>query len=161
MPSDNRLSVEDIQLLMGNYQNIIKINTILLEQQKQLYTLCQQLIENQKDLSTDQRDLYNEIQQALKQLEVSQTHISNLNQTVKDINQSNDLNFSEARTSFDDFKDKVDAKHNSIIKNIYISMVGMGSIILGLISIIVTLIQKKDIIEKIYEIVMEILKHVS
>lgn len=161
------LSPGDLKLLMGNFQNIIQMSTILVEQQKQLLESQQRVIGNQDGINTNQNEAYKQLMTMTNKLSECADHLDETNESMKNLFStlqttiSNDLStitgkLNTASTKHITWEKDVAKQHTAINKNVYVAWVGMGTLVLGLIGLLITAYERSDILKDIFEIVKEI-----
>lgn len=154
------LGVADLRLLMDNYQNIIQMNSIMLEQQKQVVDLQKDIIKRQEDLSRTQFKLCASFESILNKFDSSTDSLLVVNtearNTLTKINDS-------MQSKFQVMDDKIDKVHidntkefGKITNKIYIGMVGSGAIIMSLVTLLMIVYDKYRILTDIQKIVTNI-----
>jgi len=138
--NDNKLSRDDLFLLLESYKNTIQLNTTLCEQQKQIL--------NKQNLVCDSiTKILNEIKYLVKinteidykgNQKLVVDGIGNVKDKVDDVNNTVKLEFSTHK--MDVIKD-----HSGITIKLYIAFGGMISIIITLIGIIMYLSKLKGV----------------
>jgi len=157
---DRNVSYLDLRLLLENCQNIIRMNTIMLEQHKQLFI-------NQKNLiDKNEKSLLNQItcQACLKSItDKINIYIQNMNDINKSISNVyekinnliiNKLNNLESKMN--DVQNDNITHHNILINKLYVALGGTVTIIISLIGILSMIYDKYKIIDNIEKIVIEI-----
>ena len=113
-PNTDALNKEDLYLLLESYKNSVEMNTVI---SQQLTSILDALKEGKVDLSTSNTDLKSLLKDAAANCE-----------SVKDKMANHD-------------KESL-ASHSKIFNKINLLYVGVGSIVIGLIGIILTLVTK-------------------
>lgn len=164
---DNKLSLssEDIKLLMGNYQNIIQMSTILLEQQKQLLSIQNQVLQKQEILTSDQNVTHTQLGGVNEKLEGCIKNIQSTHDTIQtscvNIDKSISDKLTDTKQQVQELKIDTVKQHASINKNVYIAWVGTGTIILALVGLLISIFDKYNTIDKIFEIVNQLSHYFS
>jgi len=119
--SEDKLTRDDLVLLMESYRNMITMHQTILDQ-------SEKTIEKMGLIATKQDDLYSKQNSVCGTLnKVS----SNLDDTTKSLSEA-------AKAAVRHEKD-VMAQHNRIETKIHLGWIGMGTIIIGLIGLIIAL----------------------
>jgi hypothetical protein len=113
-PNTDALNKEDLYLLLESYKNSVEMNTVI---SQQLTSILDALKEGKVDLSTSNTDLKSLLKDAAVNCE-----------NVKDKMVSHD-------------KESL-ASHSKIFNKINLLYVGVGSIVIGLLGVIITLVTK-------------------
>ena len=149
----NSLGLTDLRLLMDNYQNIVQMSTILLEQQKQVISLQKEILSKEDNISKTQIGVYNSlnniadklddyIKKFLKLTEDTMDKCNKINDTIlKNVNQ---VESKIENTHFDNTKE-----HNRIINKVHIGMIASGAVIVSLISLLLTVYEKYEVLAHI------------
>ena len=165
MPDNNNmLGLSDLRLLMDNYQNIVKMNTILLEQQKQVVDLQKNILNKTDEIARTQIQVCNTLNNVASILDTcADKFIKLTNDTLSTYVKIND----NITHNFNKVKDKLitvnidNAKEHSGIKNkIYVAMVGSGAVVVSLITLLIIVYDKYQIIANIEYIVNQILQKI-
>lgn len=163
MSGDNETNLKftDFKLIMDNYQNMIQLNTILLEQQKQLMELQNQIVSRQDNISAKQNKLCDKTNIVIDKLD---TCIENLLSTNNIIQTSYKNIDTSMTTKLNQNKDKIEMfhldttkQHGKITNKVYISMIGMGTIVIGLVGLLMTVYNKYDIINKTQKMIEQLI----
>ena len=136
------LSRDDLFLLMQSYENTIKLNTMLLEQHKQL-------IEDQNKILTKQIESTTKLGNIFERIESIGTTLSDSLQEIRD--RKNDI---------EEVKDVIQERMNiyhmenvkqfgSIKLGMNITYVAIGSLIVSLLGLTYTVFTKLELLEKI------------
>jgi len=124
--SDNKLSKDDLFILMESYKNNIQLNTTLLEQQKQLLLLHDTTTNKQKELCNNIDKLIEKLTQCSKTISDNQIKLheeqSKLDDSIGSV--STQLSLKTADLS---------KEHASLANKMYISLVGMIGIVISVI----------------------------
>jgi Mg2+ and Co2+ transporter CorA len=134
------LSREDLVLLMDSYRNMIQMNSTILEQQKTILDLQHKLLDRHEEVSKRQTEVCDNLRDVA----------DNLNNFVNQANKTNETlqgslkDISSQITTLDKAVDDSlleTIKQSSELKNrIYVSLIGMGTIVLGLIGLFITIL---------------------
>ena len=167
-----QLNYTDLKIVMETYQNVIQLNTILAEQQKQILELQKDLAKGHIVLSDRQKLITEKIDSIVKELEkeIVAFH-KQLEQVTSDLHGRFNLadtnihsHFDTANTKSVDIKDKITKMNLDIVKDhgslrnkIYVAYVGFGLIILTLLGVIIAAIERFALIGHINEMVSKII----
>lgn len=127
-PEKDQLSKQDLFILMDSYKNNIQLNTTLLEQQKQMLILHDKIIEKQKETCDMIDGLVQKIGKCSETISNNQLTLST-NQTA-------------LSTDLASFSSKLSGEHSSIISKIQMTYIGFGTIVVGIITLVITFIEK-------------------
>ena len=122
--SNKELSRDDLFLLMQSYRNTVESNTILLEQQKKLLEQHNIIIDKQKDVS------------------------DGLNKVIEKFGLVGDMK-SEVLEILSTNRIGCVQDHGSIKQRMIFIYAGIGVIGVSLVSLVITVFNKMDVIEKI------------
>lgn len=158
--SDSSLSSEDLKLLMGNFQNIIQMNTILVEQQKNLISVQNQILQKQDVITTKQNTVCNKLAKIADKLDEYSNNLKDTNDSIQKSCVNIDTHISEQLTnnakSVENWKVDVVKQHSAINKNVYIAWGGMVTVILGLIGLLIAAYERSAVITQIHEILQQL-----
>lgn len=163
MSGDNETNLKftDFKLIMDNYQNMIQLNTILLEQQKQLMGLQNQIVSRQDIISTKQSKLCDKTDTVIDKLDVCVDSLLTTNDTIqtsyRTLDTSITAKLNQNKDKVDEFHLDVTKQHSKISNKIYVGMGAMGTIIIGLIGLLMTVYNENDIIYKTKEMIEQLL----
>lgn len=156
------LGLSDLRLLMDNYQNIVQMNTILIEQQKQVIGLEKDILKKQDDTCKTQFFNENIINNMSNKIDNYAELLKNMNNEMLDLYAKLDKQIIE---NSDELGDKINTihidntkEHSSITNKIYIAMVASASVVLSLIALLVKTYEKYGIMSNIQEMLVEVLK---
>lgn len=162
--TDSYLHFSDLKLLMDNYQNVVKLNTILLEQQKQIIELQKDIIRNQAGIIKDQGSLYDKIEKVLTRLDSGTDQLKQANDNYKCLEGALHSRFDAAVIKVEDTKESIDnckldmiKQHSGISLRLYIALGGSIAIIITLITLLVSTYDKLSTIENIQNMIQKIM----
>lgn len=171
MPNQNdalHLHYSDLKLLMENYQNVIRLNTLLLEQQKQLIALQKELSKNQDVISDRQAKIRDRINKMIDkvdtQADIFKQTTSLIQVNYNDLEKAMHDRFDSTVTKIEGSKNSVDLmnvdmikQHSSITNKLYVAFVGSVLIILALIGTITSMFGKFKILEHVHEMLDKVM----
>jgi len=153
----------DIMLLMENYQNIMQMNTILQQQQKQLIDLQNKLLYTQNDISKTQVDTINQIDKMVDKLADCARNIQDISNILKDsfdnIEDSIMIKLEYNDKSVSDLKIDNIKQYNSINKTMYGAWVVMGGIVIAIVGLFITSYEKFSSLDKIHDLLQQLVKY--
>jgi len=157
------LHFSDLKLLMENYQNVVQLNTLLLEQQKQILDLQKELKNSQYSTSENQSKIFDKIENIIKSIEsqsgsFQQTNslVTNLDSALHNRFNSSDSKTEETKVAISSMNLDLTKQHSGIVNKLYVALVGSGLIILSLVGLLITTYEKLGIINHIHELVEKI-----
>lgn len=134
------LNFSDLKLLMDTYQNMIQLNTILLEQQKRVIELQQSIIKKEETNSIKQEQIYVKIDDVGKNMFSCIKNLEEINKSMKishdDLYKKVCEEFKESSSTLTSVKVENIQQSSSIKNKIYIAFVGMGIIIITLLGVL-------------------------
>lgn len=160
-PEDTiRLHYHDLKLLMENYQNVIKLNTLLLEQQKQIIDCQKELLSNQKVISDRQSSIRDRVNKMLDKaelqadsfkqtLELSQANYSDLESAMHGRFDSTVTKIENSKGAVDSMNLEVVKQHSKITNKLYVALIGSALIILALIGMMVQTWEKFGLLQHV------------
>ena len=136
---DNKLSKNDLFILMESYKNNIQLNTTLLEQQKQLIVMINQSVDKQKELCENLDEFIKNLTNCSERMNNNHLQIitkigeasSRMSSEVSEV--SKKITIASATTSVENSK---------ITNKIYVSLVGMVTVVVSIIGLAITYTQK-------------------
>lgn len=154
------LSFADLKLVMDNYQNLIQMNAIMLEQQKQVVDLQKDITKKHDDITKTQYQLYTT-------LEVIADKFETYNKNVTQFNNDAKTTFIQANDSIQGTMQTIDGKietvhidntkeFGKISNKIYVGMIGSAAIIVSLITLLMVVYDKYTIVSDIKEMLVPI-----
>ena len=162
---DHNVSYLDLRLLLEHCQNIIQMNTIMLEQHKQLFSNQKDLISKNGNVSSNQIKCQSCLDSITEKINI---YIQNMNGIDKSISAIYEKINNLITNKLDNLEDKIDVvqtdntkHHGRLINKFYVALGGTATIIISLIGMITMIYDKHKIIENIEKIVIEISKHVK
>lgn len=160
---DAALKVSDLKLLMDNYQNVVQLNTILLEQQKKIIELQKDVISKQEIASAKQVRICDRLDTVAEKLGTCIDKLEKTNDVIyaacEDIERNIIKRVDHVDDSFSNFKLDTVKQHSGINKNVYIAWIGTGTIILALVGLLVTVIGKFELLKEVHELVHQLVTH--
>jgi hypothetical protein len=130
--TSDKLSKNDLYILMESYRNNIQLNTTLLEQQKQLIVMINQSVEKQKELCSNMDTFIQNLTTCSTRLEENHGKVIGLIES-KTNSISTQLTMTSGTNS---------VEHSSIKNKIYVGWIGMGMIIISLIGLAISYADK-------------------
>lgn len=134
MADDKPLSISDLQLLMESYKNTIQLNTVLMEQQKQV-------LEKQGEIIGKQNETVTTIHNILIQMK---DHTEDLVVMKEALEASCTIKTQE-------LQQVLSKEHNSLSLKLYGGIIGLGLMVLSLIGFTVKAFAKFDLIDSIVD----------
>jgi DNA-directed RNA polymerase beta' subunit len=171
MTDQLQLHYTDLKIVMETYQNVIQLNTLLVEQQKQILELQKELIKSQTSVSDKQFKINEKIENMIKKTE---KETENFHKEVRELDRVLHERFNSSETSMHSRFDSTDGKienaqkevdnlnidmikgHSSIKIKLYIALVGSVLIILALLGLLTTSIEKFSVLGHVHELVEKI-----
>jgi hypothetical protein len=147
-----QLGLADLRLLMDNYQNIIKMSAVQLEQQKQVIDLQQQILSKQDATATKQFQACNSLDKIINELNDCR---KNLEKTNDSINSTS----SHTQEQLQDLKLSTSKEHGGINNRLYVSMGGMITIVISLIGIMSITYNKFELVQEVYNMIKSMITH--
>ena len=140
---DKKLDLTDLKIMMETYQNMVQLNTILVEQHKQILEFQQRLLIKLDNISTKQIEINDKLKSVVSEMVDLGIDIEKANECATKSEISSVINTS------------------GINRNIYIAWVGSFGIIASLITLFYTTINKFDTLKEINDMCIKILKHLN
>jgi len=154
------LSKEDLYLLMESYKNMITLNSTLAEQQKQLIENQQKIFEKQDTLASKQNQICDRVNLMADRIErwSSDAKISHneIQDTCSGLEENlseklNELKDSSIQMTIDNTK-----SHSSLKNHIYGAYIGMGSIIISVLTLVYFVFSHNDKTNEILKILQKV-----
>jgi len=159
MPDTSSLSADDIKLLMGNYQNIIQMNTILLEQQKNLIAAQKDAEKKQESIMTKQNDASNELKRITDKLAEYSSAIRDTNKSMKESSTTISETLQSSNDNFSSWKVDVLKQHDTINRNVYITWGAIATVVLTLVGLLVNAYNKFIVLDQIHHILKQLVQY--
>ena len=157
------LTLADLHLLMENYQNILQMSTLVLEQQRHILEVEKDILKKQENLSGNQISASSDINKALDGLKYCSELIEKTNNSISascsTINNSLASKIEKTDKSISDLQLKSVEQSNKITNKIYIGMAGSAGVIISLIGLITLVYSKYEIISEIHKMVTSLLNY--
>lgn len=119
--SEDKLTRDDLVLLMESYRNMITMHQTILDQSSKTIEKMDVIVNKQDTLFSKQGQICNSLDKITGSLD---TAARNLNDVAKNAN---------------NHEKKTIEEHGKITNKIYLGWIGMGTIIIGLIGLIIAL----------------------
>ena len=167
-----QLNYADLKIVMETYQNVVQLNTILVEQQKQILELQKEITKCQNTVSDRQKDIKEKIEKMITRTEKES---EKFHQEVKELDAAFHARFNTSEGSmhgrFDTAENKIvetkDAvttmnlditkQHSGLTNKLYVALVGSGLIILALIGLLTASVERFSLIGHIHEMIEKII----
>lgn len=157
------LKVSDLKLLMDNYQNMIQLNTIILEQQKKIIELQQQVMSKQETASKNQERTCDRLDSVVEKLGICIEKLEKTNDVIyaacEGIEQNIIKRVDHVDDSFSSFAIDTTKQHSGINKSVYIAWVGTGTVIVALVSLLITVFGKFELLSEVHDLVNQLVTH--
>lgn len=153
----SELGLSDLRLLMDNYRNIMQMNAVLLEQQKHVLELIQQLVNKQDSLSTQalKADLHRD--KIIEKL----SDISKIHEIVKESHEKTSSmimsKLDKAEDEAQNYSIKNTQEYHDITNKIYWAMGITAAAIVPLISLVIIVYNKYEIVGHIHDMLQQLL----
>lgn len=152
--TEDKLSKNDLFILMESYKNNIQLNTTLLEQQKQLLIMNSSAIEKQKELCDSLDKFIEKVTKCSEQLSENHVKLINLlDEKTTTINAHVTEKANSVTSQMVTCSVKTDEALNTIKSKVNLLYVGIGSIVLAVIGLSVVYADKflhlQDIVLKV------------
>ena len=162
---DHNVSYLDLRLLLEHCQNIIQMNTIMLEQHKQLFSNQKNLIDKNEKISSNQIKCYSCVNSITDKINI---YIQNMNDIDKSISTIYEKINNLITNKLDNLEDKIDIiqndntkYHGQLINKFYVALGGTATIIISLIGMLTMIYDKHKIIENVEKIIIEMSRHIK
>lgn len=131
MPEDN-LTKDDLVLLMESYRNMITMHQTILDQSTKTIEKLDGIATRQDLISTKQGNICGSLGKITERLDDCSGSLKNANQNIDNMEKKivDELNTHEKQSISD---------HGKLTNKIYLGWIGMGTIIIGLIGLTVTI----------------------
>lgn len=153
------LGLSDLRLLMDNYQNIVQMSTILLEQQKQVIDLQKNMLQKQDNISKQQYEVMNDIRTVVDKLDKCTISLVKSNESIQDmykqINNSIIVRSEKAEDKIEQLRLDSAKEHSGIVNKIYIAWGGTAAAIVSLASLFIVVYNKYDVVKDIHKILID------
>ena len=161
----NQFSFIDLRLLLDNYQNIMQMNTVMLEQQKQLLISQKELIGKEEDTHINQIRFQSNMGSIIEKTNLCIQNLSEMHDIVTDVYTK--LN-SLVTQKFDIIENKLEKIHISTIKEhggisnkIYYALIGSVTVIISLVALLKVVYSKYEIIKNIEKMTYDIFQYLK
>ena len=156
MPDElKHLNKEDLFLLMESYRNMITMHSTLVEQQKQIINLQNNMIKKQDEISLKQTKSCDQLSRITEKLGDCAENLSKTNDNVQTSCTALDKSIG---ASLDGVKDRISEtkleatkQHSGINLRIYVAMGAMATIIITILAMGGTLIEKFSLIHNMHD----------
>jgi len=142
------LSKEDLYLLMESYKNMITLNATLAEQQKQLMENQQKIFEKQDNLATKQQQFCDRVNLMVDRIERWTADAKMGHEEIQDTCSGLEENLSERLNGIRDANTQMiidnTKSHSSLKNHIYGAYVGMGSMIISVLTLVYLVFSHND-----------------
>lgn len=156
-----RLSFGDLKLLMDNYQNMIQLNTVLLEQQKHAIELQHDVIRRQENISVKQIKTCERLDVIINKIDLC---VDGFQKTIETTKSSCSTVKSVIVDKVDDTENKVDSlrldivnQHSKISNKIYVALGGSAVVILALVGLLMTAYGKYTILQEVHDMIQQMI----
>jgi len=162
------LHFSDLKLLMENYQNVVQLNTLLLEQQKQIIDLQKELVRSQTTISERQSKVHTNIDNLMNKVNSQHDTFVQLNNLVQskasDMDTAFHGRFNTTDQKVDETKSTVSTlnvdmvkQHSGITNKLYVALGGSALIILALIGMLTTTLDKIKVLDQLHLMIDKIM----
>lgn len=157
----NYLNKDDLFLLMESYRNMIEMHSTLAEQQKQIIELQNKIMTKQEGITLSQTRSHDHFDRIAEKLNECISTLKKTNETIAASCSSLENKVSNEVGVVNDkvgnYELESTKQHSSISTKIYVAMGGMATIIIGLITLVITILGKFNSIDEINKILNQIL----
>lgn len=133
MAENNLLTKDDLVLLMESYKNMISMHQTILEQSNRTIDSLSEIVNRQESISVKQQStcgILNDVSKKLdicaEKLDITRTKVDSLQSTIKEKITEHDINSLKS--------------HEKISTKIQIGWIGMGTIILAILSLVIAIL---------------------
>ena len=150
-------------LLMENYQNIMQMSTIVQQQQNQLIALQNKLATKQDSIAQKQDDSIHEMDKIAASIKVCSDNLAITNQSIitccKSIEDIIGAKFEYLDISLNEWKVDNVKQHSAINRNVYIAWGAMGTIVLGVIALLITAYEKFALLDDVHKLLNQLIQY--
>lgn len=132
--SEDKLTRDDLVLLMESYRNMITMHQAILDQTTKTIERMDTIATKQDSLFSKQGQICHSLESITSGLEGVNTNLSNCNTNIKTLDDS-------VSKQINEFDKRAIDNQGKLVNKIHLGWIGMGTIILGLIGLIMTLSQ--------------------
>jgi hypothetical protein len=164
LKQESYLHFNDLKLLMDNYQNVVRLNTILLEQQKQIVELQKELVLNQRSILKDQGCMCERIDKVIGKIDLCSDNFKQIENCNKLLDADLHARFNDTITKVDNIRDSIDdvkldmvKQHSGISLKLYGALGSSIAVILGLLTFLISTYDKFKILDNISDMLHKIM----
>jgi predicted PurR-regulated permease PerM len=162
---NDTVSYLDLRLLLEHCQNIIQMNTIILEQHKQIFSNQKNLIDKYEIISNTQIKCHSYLLSITDKINTYIQNINEINKSISNIYEKMNILILNKTNNIENKIDNIEnnniKNHSSLVNKFYMILGGTLTIIISLIGLLSMIYEKHKIIEHVDKIIIEILKYVK
>lgn len=163
MPELHHLNKDDLFLLMESYRNMIQMHSTLLQQQKQMIELQNSLLSKEDNISLSQEKTLTKIDNMISDLSLCANNLQKTNITMiemyNNIEKTLTGKLGGLKDDIGNNQKDITKQHTGINTKLYVAMGGSATIIIALIGLIYTLVEKFSLLTEVHKIVTTIFNY--
>jgi hypothetical protein len=160
---NSALKISDLKLLMDNYQNVVQLNTILLEQQKKIIELQQQIMTKQEAETKNQERTCDRLDSVVEKLRICIEKLEKTNDVIyaacEDIERNIIKRVDHVDDSFTRFSVDTVKQHSGINRNVYVAWIGTGTVIVALVGLLITVFGKFELLNDVHDLLNKLVTY--
>ena len=149
----------DFNILMNSYKNMIEVNTVVFEQLKKIIEIQQNILQKNDQTAEKQKLTLDAMNQLL-------TTLNNMTQAYKDLNNKLDEHSETMADESKSFSNKFQnyelnlvRSDSRVVNKIHIAWGLMGTIVIGLVSLVASVLARNADVEQLIKMVNVLLKN--
>jgi hypothetical protein len=155
------LNKEDLYLLMESYRNMIQMHSTLVDQQKRIIHLQNNIMEKQNGISENQIKTCNQLDGITDKLEDCSVNLAKTNENITgactDLDKSLTSNVGNIHEKLGNNQLEITKQHSGINNRIYVAMGIMATIVIGVTTLAIGLLDERDLIQEISQVMQQVL----
>jgi hypothetical protein len=159
MADDEKFTKSDLVLLMESYSNMMKMHETVLNQQSQIIEMQKKITEKQDATISKQSTLCNTLSNVTSKLDECAVKLQKTYETLDKVEDNIVYKVEDTKTIITNHNTKSIEDHSSLKNKIHLGWIGMGSLGIGLVTIIIVLLSRPDRMEAIYDMLTAISRY--
>ena len=161
----DKFSFVDLRMLLDNYQNIIQMNTLMIEQQKQLLITQKELINRCEGSHINQIKFQSNMVLVIDKTNICIQNLSDMHDIVTNVYTKLDNLVTE---KFDRIESKIETMnlnnvkdHGGLTNKLYIALGSSATVVISLVALLTVVYDKYEIVKNIEKMIYDIFQYLN
>jgi hypothetical protein len=157
-PIKTSIDWKDFNTLMTSYKNMIEVNTVVFEQLKKIIEIQQNILQKNDQTAEKQKFILDGLTQLLTTLNNMTSAYKDVSDKLEDHAKTFDKETKTFSDKFQNYELNLVRTDSRLVNKIHIAWGLMGTIVISLIGLVITMVQRNSMVDEVMKIAVQIAK---